>query len=210
MTDWKQEAKARAEVEAMMPGLCSDIAKYLPGNWTRSQVHKNLGESQHLTRDDGLTLSLHAPMYRTLGRIEISGCLPGRANGASLSRYDVERAKDITCAIKRGPEAIARDIEVRLLADAERAHEAGLKAAKRLDEAHERRMAVHRHIAGLFGQQAGERGRSEYGHFEGITCTVTHPQSFEISVRATDPEEATRIITKLSRITGHPLIKEAT
>lgn len=207
MKNYQEEAAVRDKLEAAFPGFVDEVAEHLPGEWTRTPVEGRCQDVQHITREDGLKLSLFLPLYRAMGRIEISGCLPGRANGAMLSRYQAKRAKDITCAQKREPKAIARDIEVRLLEAAEAAHKAGLNAAKRLDEAAERRMAVHRHIAGLFGQSAGDNGRSEYGHFEGITCKVTTPQSFEISVRATDPEEATRILAGLSRITGLPLIK---
>lgn len=85
--------------------------------WTRQKDRD--GDTSRFMTDGHYTLSVSWQGYNNQSRVEIGGCFWKGTNNlwSFVPRYDEKITRSITCAVSRGLEAIAKDINNRLLAE---------------------------------------------------------------------------------------------
>ena len=115
MSDYQQE---REQARQQLNSLALGIASHLDG-WEAQPIEEGNNRA-HITHETGATFGLTVDAYGNRERVEVYGIYPNYppretgygSRGYPLSGVDTPR---ITCALSRGPEAIARDIERRFL-----------------------------------------------------------------------------------------------
>lgn len=155
-----------AKPTASLRDLAAEIAAHLPGTWTAKAAHSD--STAYLARADGLTLFLAAGGYRMEGQLEVSLNRP-RDTGANDSgwvyvyeggnRVDDPRIK---AALTKTAEQLARDIERRLLPDAERVFALVSAQIARSNAHRATRGRVAQQLAAAIGQTVptmGERNK---------------------------------------------------
>ncbi len=119
------------EVAYLYIELAEMIAQALTAKWIaypQSDEHANC--NWNLQRYDGVTLYLTGPRYGGMDKFHFGASLP-RDNGSYVEPRDEQGNKisvpEIGCSVKKSPEQMAKEIERRLLPQAELAHDAVLK-----------------------------------------------------------------------------------
>ena len=145
------------------------VARFLPPGWTVSKQHDRAVKLEH---ESGAAFSILS-MWNKPGRVRISGWWPRGLDG---HHYVPNDQPEITCAIARGPEAVARDIERRFLS----AYLPLYRERKAAQEASdERDMWANRAAADLAEVLGGELRESRFSpdlttaftrSFAGLTC----------------------------------------
>ena len=117
--------------EAAFGVFLSSVAALLPGKWSSIPnpypEHYRDDRNGQLRRDDGLTLDTTANGYSSKGKIVVRYCRPRDSKGQYVTVYagttaDTVPDPSIGCGETKTAEQVARDIEHRLLADAEALH----------------------------------------------------------------------------------------
>ena len=120
MTDWaaqrKEEEEARERAKREHFDFALDVVAAL--GWAMSPQKHGSG-NPHLVGPNGATIALSFNGWNNEGRVRVSGTWPeaDKINGGTERFYPYQEAHKITCAISRGPAAVAKDINRRLLPD---------------------------------------------------------------------------------------------
>jgi hypothetical protein len=91
------------------PELAAAIAPHLPG-WTFEPAYDHIA---YLVRADGARIGVMVGSWSAKGRVSIAGMWPKFADGPTY--WSSRERAEITCAATRTPEAIAREIQRRLI-----------------------------------------------------------------------------------------------
>jgi len=115
MNDYQKQQQAHRD---LLWSLAQGIASHLNG-WEAISEETNSGRAR-IEHDTGAAIGLHVDDYGKRDRIEVYGRYPQyprRKNNSSYGGYPLSGVDTprITCAIKRGHEAIAKDIERRFM-----------------------------------------------------------------------------------------------
>ncbi len=119
--------------------LAAHIAPHLGPDWSAGQDHNHA----ILSRPDGLALSLHTDGKRIVASATM------RQSTTGYRYYDTYRnpRPQITCASRRGPQAIAADIRRRLLPDVEESYPKECEYIQQINAGHDYQQRARRLLA---------------------------------------------------------------
>ena len=168
--------------------LAQRIAEHLPG-WTA--VPEDGRWMAYLTHPDGPKLALR----HDKGRLNVMGTWPF-SHGEHF--YPRDKSADISCALSRGPLAIAKDIERRLLPEylplwAEQ--DSRRRDVEKSNQKAEALMCRLEELLGHAHRDHSRHGRNDTMHmYHGdFTFAVRRYGSVKIEVTTSDPEKVLRI-----------------
>lgn len=163
MNDYQKEQQEQAH---RLNELAQGIASHLDG-WEAQPFEENNNRA-HITHETGATFGITIDAYGKKDRVEVYGIYPhypyrknGNANrGYPLSGVDTPR---ITCALSRGPEAIAKDIERRFLNKYIRCYELAVERIAQDEEYQNDQEACISRLADILGVST-TRSEIYYNH----------------------------------------------
>lgn len=169
--------------QAKLDALAQGIAAALPG-WSVKPLEE-YDRRRWLTHETGAEFGFAILWNKP--RIEVYGCYPlakYRKNGQARHYYPLSGMDmpNITCAIKRGPEAIAKDIERRFLPRFLELHELALEHVAKREQEQDNKEATMKRLADVLGVQTGARLNTNVGKNEGYSAWVTIESAGEASV----------------------------
>lgn len=181
------------------------IADALSGEWEASPQSNEYAQcGWELRRDDGLTIYLSGPSYDHKTQFRFGLSAP-RHNGHYVEAYDGNERLNhpvIGCGIAKTPEQMARDIERRLLPDAERvnglvlARIASMIASENAQSASWK--AVHKALGKLAADDPARRNFN--GYFDGGSFEVHSGGSVTFKLYSLDADKATKLATAFRAI----------
>lgn len=136
------------------------IIEHLPGQWTMSQTQEWYAT---IIRDDDTTLLIELG-DKAGKRLSVTIPIISRVTPSGRTEYFHAHRPSITCAVSRGPEAIARDIERRILSAASNYRikaalwfEAEAKANREQENARARLLALPATVGGYDNTVHGQK-----------------------------------------------------
>ena len=184
--------------------LAHRIAAHLPG-WHVTTEH----DVSYLVRADGARIVI--PAWRQRGRVSFVGCWPRYADGSNY--YATRDRFEITCSETRSPEAMARDIQRRLLPGYDPAFAEALAFVEKHDGFAGDASTVARRIAAVVGGEVVPQRRSgDAVHVRAPAASLyrltvspayestTHAREMGVSfeVHALDPETAAEVLAVIA------------
>lgn len=181
------------------------IAEALPGEWEASpQSDEHAQCNWELRRSDGLTLYLSGPSYDHRLQFRFGLSAP-RHNGSYVMPYNENNDRVanpvIGCGKDKTPAQMAKDIERRLLADAERVNGYVLASIERSQSSEAAQMESWTAVHVALGKPAPDtkRGTSN-GYFEGGSFEVHGGGSVTFKLYSVEADKAVRLASALRAI----------
>lgn len=183
--------------------LAPQIARHLDGFMAVSPADGHISRDRcDLRTDDGRRLHLRSNGYQQHGRVAISAAMPRARDGMHWTAFyslREERPKlTITCRMDRGPAAIARDIQRRLLPEYERMLADVRRRIADYDTELSRREDMREFFAQHFGAHipTDSRDRVTNGRNGGTwQITLSGNHIYKLTVQGLDIETAAEILT---------------
>jgi hypothetical protein len=139
---------ARQIAEALGSPWANSTAKRFNGGAINAYEHPNY---QYIQGDGDERLELHFASGSNMQRLTVSGRYPITSRGGFISAPHGTPRPDMTVAISRGPEAIAKDITRRLLPEYRKVLAAVQEIKRRTDASEDSQEANLRSLAEVFG-----------------------------------------------------------
>ena len=179
-----------------MHALAQQIAAHLAG-WT-AEAHDGVWLA-YLAHADGPKLALR----QDKGRVKVMGTWPVGTNGAHFYPYNT--SADISCALDRGPHAIAKEIQRRLLPAYLPLWQEQDRKRQEAEQSDGEAQALVRRLEDVFGldhRDHDRRGRNDAMHvyFERATFTVYRYGSCKVELSTDDAGAVLRLAERVKTL----------
>jgi len=191
MNDYQKEQQAHRD---LLWGLAQGIASHLDG-WEAVSEETNSGRGR-IEHETGAAIGLHVDGYGKRGRVEVYGRYPShprRKNNNGYGSYPLSGVDTpkITCAIKRGHEAIAKDITRRFMDKHLNCHELAVKRIAEQEEYLDDRDAMMFKLADFLGVET--KGTTIYAYDPSTTIKNPTRDTVTFEIRSVPADMAVKI-----------------